>query len=168
MTAAMYDQLLAEDLSTWRTPTTTMELLQTLGLLFLLATLVLYGVAWVPYLEQKYFGPKNKKRARNSKKTRATDAARDEELACLKPSLYDTLPFLVVRVVKQAPRVVGYVMEVWEESGDMTEKEENDRMWMVYMEQEERKRMMYRKQEDVRRMLYNNYEERRRMLYRKE
>jgi len=75
---------------------------------------------------------------KKSKKTESKEESKeDDELSSLKPSVYDTLPFQLYELAKQAPELPGYVKEMWddwrlrrEEAAKEAEAEEEEkRLW---------------------------------------
>ena len=88
-------------------------LLEGLITLLVLASFIQYGMGWANYLEQKFLAPKPK--AKKEKKVKKSEVAKEEskevvvdEFEHLKPSVYDTLPFQLYELCKQAPELVEY------------------------------------------------------------
>merc|ERR1719495_1230788 len=102
-TRDMYHRVLDEGLPEWRMPAfydRQVQVVRHIGLiegiitLFILATFIQYGMGWAQFLEQKFLAPKKEKRVKKNKKAEVKEANKeeDDELASLRPSVYDTLP----------------------------------------------------------------------------
>lgn len=87
-------------------------LLEGLITLLVLASFIQYGMGWANYLEQKFLAPKPKEK--KVKKVKKSEVNKEEskeavdEFEHLKPSVYDTLPFQLYELCKQAPELVDY------------------------------------------------------------
>ena len=87
-------------------------LLEGLITLLVLASFIQYGMGWANYLEQKFLAPKPKEK--KVKKVKKSEVNKEEskevvdEFEHLKPSVYDTLPFQLYELCKQAPELVEY------------------------------------------------------------
>merc|ERR1712098_884907 len=125
-TRAMYHRVLDEGLPEWRMPAfydRQVQVVRHIGLiegiitLFILATFIQYGMGWAQFLEQKFLAPKKEKRVKKNKKAEVKEANKeeDDELASLRPSVYDTLPFQLYELMKQSPELIEYCKELWEE-----------------------------------------------------
>merc|ERR1712126_653247 len=125
-TRAMYHRVLDEGLPEWRMPAfydRQVQVVRHIGLiegiitLFILATFIQYGMGWAQFLEQKFLAPKKEKRVKKNKKAEVKEANKeeDDELASLRPSVYDTLPFQLYELMKQSPELIEYFKELWEE-----------------------------------------------------
>merc|ERR1711962_1194464 len=123
---AMYHRVLDEGLPEWRMPAfydRQVQVVRHIGLiegiitLFILATFIQYGMGWAQFLEQKFLAPKKEKRVKKNKKAEVKEANKeeDDELASLRPSVYDTLPFQLYELMKQSPELIEYCKELWEE-----------------------------------------------------
>merc|ERR1719500_567312 len=152
-TRDMYHRVLDEGLPVWRMPAfydRQVQVVRHIGLpegiitLFILATFIQYGMAWAQFLEQKFVAPKKEKKVKKSKKAEVKEASKEEEdeLASLKPSVYDTLPFQLYGLMKQAPELPGYCKDLWEERRLRKEQEAKEAE-----EEEEERRMMLEKKE---------------------
>merc|ERR1712226_1442748 len=110
--------------------------------LFILATFIQYGMAWAQFLEHKFLTPKKEKKVKKSKKADVKESPKEEdELDALKPSVYDTLPFQLFELMKQAPELPGYCKELWEERRLRKEQEAKE------AEEEEQQRLMLERKE---------------------
>jgi hypothetical protein len=70
-------------------------------------------MGWAHFLEQKFLAPKPKeKKAKKVKKAEGKDEGAvkevEDEWEALKPSVYDTLPFQLYELCKQAPELPEY------------------------------------------------------------
>jgi len=135
-TRAMYHRVLDEGLPDWRMPAfydRQVQVVRHIGLLeglitlLVLASFIQYGMGWANYLEQKFLAPKPKEK--KVKKVKKSEVNKEEskevvdEFEHLKPSVYDTLPFQLYELCKQAPELIEYAKGAWEER-QMRKKEE--------------------------------------------
>merc|ERR1711962_321340 len=155
-TRAMYHRVLDEGLPEWRMPAfydRQVQVVRHIGLiegiitLFILATFIQYGMGWAQFLEQKFLAPKKEKRVKKNKKTEVKEANKeeDDELASLRPSVYDTLPFQLYELMKQSPELIEYCEGVWEErklrkEQEAKEAEEEEERNRIFLEKKEAKK----------------------------
>merc|ERR1712108_31830 len=124
-TRAMYHRVLEEGLPDWRMPAfydRQVQVVRHIGLLeglitlLVLASFIQYGMGWANYLEQKFLAPKPKeKKVKKSEVNKEESKEVVDEFEHLKPSVYDTLPFQLYELCKQAPEFVDYAKGAWEE-----------------------------------------------------
>ena len=117
-------------------------LLEGIFTLFILATFIQYGMHWAAYLERKMNKQAEKKpKAKKNKKAGAkeAEAEKEEEDESLgpKPTVYDTLPFQVYELCKQAPDLPAYVKGIYEDYRQRKEEERKEK------EEEEEARKLY-------------------------
>merc|ERR1712133_257484 len=152
-TRAMYHRVLDEGLPEWRMPAfydRQVQVVRHIGLiegiitLFILATFIQYGMGWAQFLEQKFLAPK---RVKKNKKAEVKEANKeeDDELASLRPSVYDTLPFQLYELMKQSPELIEYCKELWEErklrkEQEAKEAEEEEERNRIFLEKKEAKK----------------------------
>merc|ERR1719347_640471 len=150
-TRAMYHRVLDEGLPEWRMPAfydRQVQVVRHIGLiegiitLFILATFIQYGMGWAQFLE-----PKKEKRVKKNKKAEVKEANKeeDDELASLRPSVYDTLPFQLYELMKQSPELIEYCKELWEErklrkEQEAKEAEEEEERNRIFLEKKEAKK----------------------------
>jgi len=155
-TRAMYHRVLDEGLPEWRMPAfydRQVQVVRHIGLiegiitLFILATFIQYGMGWAQFLEQKFLAPKKEKRVKKNKKAEVKEANKeeDDELASLRPSVYDTLPFQLYELMKQSPELIEYCKELWEErklrkEQEAKEAEEEEERNRIFLEKKEAKK----------------------------
>eukprot|EP00092_Neocalanus_flemingeri_P008590 GFUD01009256.1.p1 GENE.GFUD01009256.1~~GFUD01009256.1.p1 ORF type:complete len:265 (-),score=98.02 GFUD01009256.1:104-898(-) len=135
-TRAMYERILEEGLPDWRMPAMydrKVQIVRHIGLLegmftlFVLATFIQYGMHWAAYLERKMNKQAEKKpKAKKTKKAEAEKEDDDESILGPKPTVYDTLPFQVYELCKQAPTLPGYLQEMYEEYRQRKEEERKE------------------------------------------
>merc|ERR1712181_184721 len=115
--------VLDEGLPDWRMPAfydRQVQVVRHIGLLeglitlLVLASFIQYGMGWANYLEQKFLAPKPKVKKGEVAKEESKEVVMDE-FEHLKPSVYDTLPFQLYELCKQAPELVEYAKGAWEE-----------------------------------------------------
>merc|ERR1711915_68868 len=87
-----------------------------------------YGMHWASHWERKMNRqalkkPKTKKTKKTDQKDES-DKEDDEELGP-KPSVYDTLPFQVYELCKQAPTLPSYCQELYKDYRQRKEEERN-------------------------------------------
>merc|ERR1719481_2172875 len=162
-TRAMYHRVLDEGLPQWKIPAfydRQVQVIRHIGLLegiitlFILASFIQYGMGWAQFLEHKFLAPKPKEK--KAKKTEAKQGEKEEEpvdeLAHLKPSVYDTLPFQLYELAKGAPELPQLIQGWFEER--RLRKEEEARI--AEEEQQQREKMLLRKQSKKRLTGENN------------
>lgn len=148
-----YHRVLDEGLPIWKIPAfydRQVQIIRHIGLLegiitlFVLATFIQYGLAWCQFLEQKFLVPKKEKKMKKSKKSDQKEASKEEEdeLAHLRPSVYDTLPFQLYGLAKQVPELPAYAKDMWEERRLRKEEEAKE----AELEEEERKKYEEKKE----------------------
>jgi len=129
-TRANYERVLEEGLPDWRMPAMydrKVQVVRHIGLmegiftLFVLATFIQYGMQWAAYLERKINKQAEKKpKAKKTKKTdkKEPEAEKEDDAESIlgpKPTVYDTLPFQVYRLCKQATTLPVYLQAMYEE-----------------------------------------------------
>merc|ERR1712013_766901 len=138
---ANYERVLKEGLPDYKMPAfydRKVQIVRHIGLLegiftlFILATFIQYGMHWAAYLERKMNKQAEKKpRAKKNKKAGAkeVEAEKDEEDESLgpKPTVYDTLPFQVYELCKQAPDLPAYVKGIYEDYRQRKEEERKEK-----------------------------------------
>merc|ERR1712071_734227 len=87
-----------------------------------------HGMHWAAYLERKMNKqaekkPKAKKVKKADKKEPETEKEEEDESLGPKPTVYDTLPFQVYELCKQAPTLPAYLQEMYEEYRQRKEEE---------------------------------------------
>merc|ERR1712098_385331 len=146
-TRAMYHRVLDEGLPEWRMPAfydRQVQVVRHIGLiegiitLFILATFIQYGMGWAQFLEQKFLAPKKAE-------VKEANKEEDDELASLRPSVYDTLPFQLYELMKQSPELLEYCKELWEErklrkEQEAKEAEEEEERNRIFLEKKEAKK----------------------------
>jgi len=160
-TRAMYHRVLDEGLPDWRMPAMydrKIQIVRHIGLLegiftlFVLATFIQYGMHWAAYLERKMNmkaekkpkAKKVKKSGSEKKKDQESENEDDDEsILGPKPTVYDTLPFQVYELCKQAPELPVYLKELY---SDYRQRKEEERKEQEELE-EERKKYEERKAE---------------------
>jgi len=148
---ANYERVLEEGLPDYKMPAfydRKVQIVRHIGLLegvltlFMLATFIQYGMHWAAYLERKMNKQAEKKpKAKKNKKAGAkeAEAEKEEEDESLgpKPTVYDTLPFQVYELCKQAPDLPAYVKGIYEDYRQRKEEERKEK------EEEEEARKLY-------------------------
>jgi len=147
---ANYERILEEGLPDWRMPAMydrKVQIVRHIGLLegivtlFVLATFIQYGMHWAAYLERKMNKqaekkPKAKKVKKADKKEPETEKEEEDESLGPKPTVYDTLPFQVYELCKQAPTLPAYLQEMYEE---YRQRKEEERKEQEELEEERKK-----------------------------
>merc|ERR1711892_1015422 len=147
---ANYERILEEGLPDWRMPAMydrKVQIVRHIGLLegivtlFVLATFIQYGMHWAAYLERKMNKqaekkPKAKKVKKADKKEQETEKEEEDESLGPKPTVYDTLPFQVYELSKQAPTLPAYLQEMYEE---YRQRKEEERKEQEELEEERKK-----------------------------
>merc|ERR1719320_604011 len=124
-----YERVLKEGLPDYKMPAfydRKVQIVRHIGLLegiftlFVLATFIQYGMHWAAYLERKMNKHAEKKpRAKKNKKAvgkeAETEKEEDDESFGPKPTVYDTLPFQVYELCKQAPDLPVYFKGMYED-----------------------------------------------------
>merc|ERR1712013_302599 len=147
---ANYDRVLKEGLPDYKMPAfydRKVQIVRHIGLLegiftlFVLATFIQYGMHWAAYLERKMNRQAEKKpRAKKNKavgKEAETEKEEDDESFGPKPTVYDTLPFQVYELCKQAPDLPVYFKGMYEDYRLRKEEERKEK------EEEEEARKLY-------------------------
>jgi len=148
---ANYERVLKEGLPDYKMPAfydRKVQIVRHIGLLegiftlFVLATFIQYGMHWAAYLERKMNKQAEKKpRAKKNKKAvgkeAETEKEEDDESFGPKPTVYDTLPFQVYELCKQAPDLPVYFKGMYEDyrlrkEEERKEKEEEEEARKVY------------------------------------
>jgi len=150
-TRAMYHRVLDEGLPDWRMPAMydrKVQIVRHIGLLegiitlFVLATFIQYGMHWASYLERKMNlksekKPKKVKKSGSAQKKEQDSETEDDDESILgpKPTVYDTLPFQVYELCKQAPGLPVYLQELY---GDYKLRKEEERKEQEELEEEKK------------------------------
>merc|ERR1712168_539067 len=146
-----YERVLEEGLPDYKMPAfydRKVQIVRHIGLLegiftlFVLATFIQYGMHWAAYFERKMNKQAEKKpRAKKNKKAGSKDGEveKEEENESLgpKPTVYDTLPFQVFELCKQAPDLPAYLQELYADYRQRKEEERKEQ------EEEEEARKVY-------------------------
>jgi len=154
-TRANYERVLEEGLPDWRMPAMydrKVQVVRHIGLmegiftLFVLATFIQYGMQWAAYLERKINKQAEKKpKAKKTKKTdkKEPEAEKEDDAESIlgpKPTVYDTLPFQVYRLCKQATTLPVYLQAMYEEYKQRKEEgKEQEEEIKMYDEKKPRK-----------------------------
>jgi len=146
---ANYERVLEEGLPDFRMPAMydrKIQIVRHIGLLegiftlLVLATFIQYGMHWASYWERKMNRQAQKKpKTKKTKKTDQKDESdkEDDEELGPKPSVYDTLPFQVYELCKQAPTLPSYCQELYKDYRQRKEEERKEQ------EEVEEKKKLY-------------------------
>jgi len=156
---ANYERVLEEGLPDYKIPAMydrKIQIVRHIGLLegiftlFVLATFIQYGMHWASYLERKMNRQSEKKsKAKKAKKgSKEQEAEKEEEDEALgpKPTVYDTLPFQVYELCKQAPTLPSYIKGFYEEYKQRKEEERKEQEELEEQMRMKEQRRLERKQ----------------------